>query len=228
MEKNNFLQVLYPFQDKVLRIIEQLPVSFYLTGNTALCRGYLNHRYAQELNFCLNADINYEHQMSLIIDAFKFRNFNPELNFETQYLKKIIIRESDNYLQIEFLNDIQFRVGKSSINSLYKSIDNIDNILSNKVLLVENLDISDVVDIFYISLNHKFNWADVFRNAEQKNIWIDNKVVSESLENFQIDTLDEIYWIDTPPDKSTFSNYLKIICKDISELNSNSIYQIKL
>ena len=39
---------LYPFQDRVLKLIQELDVGFYLTGGTALGRCFLNHRYADD------------------------------------------------------------------------------------------------------------------------------------------------------------------------------------
>jgi hypothetical protein len=40
---------LYPFQDQVLKLIQDLDVGFYLTGGTALGRCFLNHRYSDDL-----------------------------------------------------------------------------------------------------------------------------------------------------------------------------------
>lgn len=38
MQKNYYQNIQYPLQDKILRILEILPVDFYLTGGTALSR----------------------------------------------------------------------------------------------------------------------------------------------------------------------------------------------
>ena len=45
MPETCYLDKLYPFQDKILNLIEQLGLDFYLTGGTALGRCYLSHRY---------------------------------------------------------------------------------------------------------------------------------------------------------------------------------------
>lgn len=225
MEKNHYPQVVYPFQDKILRIIEQLPVNFYLTGDTALCRGYFHHRYSADLDFCLNADDNFQHQLNLIIDELTFKNFFPELISETPYQTEVIIRSNELSLRIIFINDIQFRVGKPSQNLIFKSIDNIDNILSNKILLMENLSTLDIIDIIFISLNHTFNWNEVFKNAMQKNIWIEHFIISNIFKNFSVLNLDEINWINNSPNISQLFHYSEIISKDILELTENSLYQ---
>jgi len=39
-----YTKVLYPLQEKVLTVFQGLP--FYLTGGTALSRGYYQHRFS--------------------------------------------------------------------------------------------------------------------------------------------------------------------------------------
>lgn len=43
---NNFL---YPLQNKVLQAIEEAQTDFYLTGGTALSRGYIYHPFEQKI-----------------------------------------------------------------------------------------------------------------------------------------------------------------------------------
>ncbi len=57
MDKAFYLNVFYPFQDEVLRILnEEIETGFYLTGGTAASRGYLNHRFSDDLDFFINDD----------------------------------------------------------------------------------------------------------------------------------------------------------------------------
>ncbi|MGI5097497.1 nucleotidyl transferase AbiEii/AbiGii toxin family protein [Treponema socranskii] len=42
---------LYGLQNGVLNIVKNLDVPFYLTGGTALSRGYYHHRYSDDLDF---------------------------------------------------------------------------------------------------------------------------------------------------------------------------------
>jgi predicted nucleotidyltransferase component of viral defense system len=44
---------LYPLQNGVLSILSQSGTDFFLTGGTALSRGYYNHRYSDDLDFFL-------------------------------------------------------------------------------------------------------------------------------------------------------------------------------
>jgi predicted nucleotidyltransferase component of viral defense system len=62
MDNSSFyLNVLYPLQDAVLKVINAADTEFYLTGGTASSRGYLNHRFSDDLDFFVNIDL-YENE----------------------------------------------------------------------------------------------------------------------------------------------------------------------
>lgn len=44
--------ILYPLQDRITPLFKDSP--FYLTGGTALSRGYYNHRYSDDLDYFVN------------------------------------------------------------------------------------------------------------------------------------------------------------------------------
>ena len=57
MNKPDFyFKQLYPLQDQVLSLIRQVDTGFYLTGGTAASRGYLQHRFSDDLDFFVNDD----------------------------------------------------------------------------------------------------------------------------------------------------------------------------
>ena len=47
---------LYPLQNEVLRLITELDTGFYLSGGTAASRGYLHHRFSDDLDLFVNDD----------------------------------------------------------------------------------------------------------------------------------------------------------------------------
>lgn len=51
-----YTEILYPLQDKVLDGLKGLAWPFYLSGGTALSRGYLQHRYSDDLDFFMNRE----------------------------------------------------------------------------------------------------------------------------------------------------------------------------
>lgn len=52
-----YFEVLYPFQDRVLRILNALETGFYLGGGTAASRGYLQHRFSDDLDFFMGLSV---------------------------------------------------------------------------------------------------------------------------------------------------------------------------
>ncbi|MDO5576553.1 MAG: nucleotidyl transferase AbiEii/AbiGii toxin family protein [Fibrobacter sp.] len=49
-----YKESLYPIQNKILSVLQSLKVPFYLTGGTALSRGYYNHRFSDDLDLFVN------------------------------------------------------------------------------------------------------------------------------------------------------------------------------
>ena len=43
-------EALYDFQDQALALVREVDTEFYLTGGTAASRGYLAHRYSDDLD----------------------------------------------------------------------------------------------------------------------------------------------------------------------------------
>jgi predicted nucleotidyltransferase component of viral defense system len=54
MDKSGYFNVLYPLQDEVLGVLRGLETGFYLTGGTAASRGYLHHRFSDDLDLFTN------------------------------------------------------------------------------------------------------------------------------------------------------------------------------
>jgi len=50
MDAQYFFERLYPLQDAVLGVLSAVKTGFYLTGGTAASRGYLSHRFSENLD----------------------------------------------------------------------------------------------------------------------------------------------------------------------------------
>ena len=51
-----YLSRLYPLQDRIFVRLASIDTGFYLTGGTAASRGYLHHRFSDDLDFFVNDD----------------------------------------------------------------------------------------------------------------------------------------------------------------------------
>ena len=171
MQKKDYKN-LYIIQNKVLLLLKELHLPFYLTGGTALGRFYLKHRYSDDLDFFINDNKNFKKYTDKIFAAFN-NSFilNPDKILYGDNFFRVFIEES-LILKIEFINDVPYRSGRS-LNYKFGYIDNLRNILTNKITAVEGRDEpKDVFDIIYLSNNYNFNWLKIFGEAKKKAVKI--------------------------------------------------------
>ena len=225
MHEDYYQNIVYPLQDKVLSLIGRLPVDFYLTGGTVLSRAYLSHRYSDDLDFFLNGAPDFKQQVLKILDSLK----NSGLRIDTSavdesYARIIIISEGCN-LKLDLINDVPYRNGTPVKTQLFIRTDNIMNILSNKMTALSRYAAKDVVDIVYISESYSFNWENVFKDASEKDLWVNPVNAAEVLEKFPVEKLQEIIWMKNSPDKEWFLSRINKIIPDIMTGGSNSLFR---
>lgn len=223
MQKNYYLNILYPLQDKVLNLIGSLPVDFYLTGGTALSRAYLNHRYSDYLDFFVNNSDNFKTWVEIIVGNLPKLNIKFEITQADEGFSRIFIYENQCTLKLDFVNDVMFRSEVPVLTKLYRLTDTPVNILSNKVSALGRLAAKDVVDIVYIAQKLSFEWPLIISEAFEKDMWVNPVETAKILDEFPIQKLIEINWIDETPDIRWFETQLKVIIKDILQGNCNSL-----
>lgn len=64
-----YFDVLYPLQNHVVAAINKADTDFYLTGGTAASRGYLNHRFSDDLDYFVNDDNRFGLWVERVIQA---------------------------------------------------------------------------------------------------------------------------------------------------------------
>jgi hypothetical protein len=150
MERTYFLDQLYPFQDQVLRVITPLDTQFHLTGGTALSRGYLHHRFSDDLDFFVNDDPAFQLWADRIIAGLSRTPswVTQVIQREERYVRLNLVQESTN-LKIEMINDVPSRVGKPWLHPMLGRIDTAENILANKITAVlDRTAPKDIADIW--------------------------------------------------------------------------------
>jgi len=217
---------LYPIQDKVLRLLNSLPVDFYLTGGTALSRAYLNHRYSDDLDFFLNGSESFKDQAETVVKNMPQLNLKFEILQADEGFLRIIITDKSCSLKLDFVNDVPFRKGKPVSTLLYRLTDTPENMLSNKITALSRFAAKDVVDLVYLSGQFSFNWTEIISDASQKDMWVNPVEASNVLDDFPLEKLDEINWTNDPPDRQWFKSRLDIIIRDILQGSQNSIYKL--
>jgi len=206
-----------------LRIMEKLPVEFYLTGGTALSRAYLNHRYSDDLDFFVNQNSGFGKQVELIIESLKSEKIKIEVAVTGDSFARVLVYQKEDVLKIDFVNDIPYRSGIPVRTELFSRTDTITNILSNKLTALSRHSAKDIADLVYIALNYSFNWIEIFKEASEKDLWINAIEASKVLDSFPVDKLDEIIWINDKPDYKLFEKQLQTLIRDIITGQINSL-----
>ena len=203
---------LYSLQDRVLGTIFALESEFYLTGGTCLSRFYHEKRYSDDLDFFTNSSNRF---------SFSVRNTKLEL---AKKFKVTTVLESkdfvrlmiDDLLQIDFVNDrVPYYKDVIVLDRGY-IIDNIENILSNKLTAVIGRDNpKDIFDIYLISKYYHFNWKEILESAHQKAGFGDEELIVR-LKSFPKHLLNRINLIDNTFLKD-FDQQFETIIEEITD-----------
>lgn len=222
MRDDYYQNILYPIQDKVLKIVAKLPVGFYLTGGTALSRAYLNHRYSDDLDFFVNNADNFKAQVNTVVNALNNNKFQFDITTANEGYVRIFVFEGDHALKLDFVNDVPFRSGTHEVTKLFERTDNLSNILSNKMTALGRRSTKDVVDIVFIREFFSFNWEDILSDASEKDLWVNPISVAEILEQFPLEKMNEIAWVDKMPSSEWFGQGIRLIITGILDGSENT------
>ena len=192
---------LYPLQDGVLNILSRSGTDFFLTGGTALSRGYYNHRYSDDLDFFLDRSQTYDEQLDKVLAMLNDNGYSWDTakgfvraeNFTT-----IVVKKDSLNLKLDFVNDLVPHFGGVVKTDIYYRTDSIRNILSNKLSAVFRYAAKDIADIREIALHEEIDWASIIQEARQKEAGLDLTYVSEILQSMPKNEFDTIAWVEKP------------------------------
>ena len=222
MSSQFYLDKLYPLQDQVLAVIAKLDTKFYLTGGTAVSRYYFHHRFSDDLDFFLNHDNDFISEAEKILEGLKsVYGESTRLSLKQERFVRLFVSYDDTVLKIEMINDVGYRYGDSNVVNGIK-IDNIQNVLSNKLSALQRNAPKDVSDILLIVFNLRFSWIDVFEQAKNKDTWVNEIDVATQLDDYEIENLQAVKWT-KEPDYLFLKKCLHVIAKDILLGADNSL-----
>lgn len=223
-----YLKSLYPFQDGILNIVRELKLPFYLTGGTALSRGYFGHRYSDDLDLFVNNNKHFNQYVEsfykelLAREETEFFKIDKQKVRRTENFAQFFLSKAGTELKIDLVNDIATHYGMLLDDEKLGKIDSLRNILSNKLSALFRYEIKDIVDIWAICRNLKCNFVEIIQEAKSKEAGVDPVAIYEVLNSFPVDKLELIKWTDTP-DSMTFEKEIQQIAEDIFYGKENSL-----
>lgn len=215
MQREYYINKLYPFQDEIFGVLNNLNINLYLTGGTALSRFYLNHRYSDDLDFFANSSGTFVKDTELIISKLNGK-YELEILKKTRDFIRVNAGKDGIVLKLDFVNDVEYRCGNTEKFELFGSVDNWWNILTNKLTALDRHEPKDIADILYLWRKYTIDWKKAFEEAGKKVVYIDPLDVSVILDEFPKDYLDKINWVEEIDNEKAISD-IKIIAKEILE-----------
>lgn len=204
---------LYKLQDKVMQIVFKTEREFYLTGGTCLSRFYFEKRYSDDLDFFAQSSNRFHFAVKNILYQLK-NNFSVVTEVDS---KDFIRLKINTILQLDFVNETPPHFKDILITEKSFIIDNLDNILSNKLCAVIGRDNpKDVFDIFLIYKMHTFSWKEILGAAHKKAYFSDDDLIIR-LKTFPRNLLKNIKLLD----KEFLNDFDEIYIKIINEIMQN-------
>lgn len=200
MNRLFYLNQLYPFQDQVLELFSSTETLFHLTGGTALSRGYLNHRFSDDLDFFVNDDSRFSLWADRIIQKLSrsSRWRSQVLQREERYVRLNLI-QAEIDLKIEMINDVPSRVGDPWLHPTLGRIDTAENILANKITAVlDRTAPRDLADIWGLCSKMGLSLTQAISGAQGKAAGVFPVDLARVLCSVTHSDWDLVRWIEAP------------------------------
>ena len=231
MPSQYYEESLYPLQSGVLEIISRCETRFYLTGGTALSRGYYKHRYSDDLDLFVNNDDDYAKQVELVLSSLNKAGYVQDRNSDFKRYDNftsitIASEEFHASLKIDFVNDVAAHHGEIVSTDLFYRTDSIRNILSNKITALFRMEAKDIADIRVIALHDFFNWKELILEASEKEGGLEIPILVQYLQGMPLQKFEDINWINKP-DWRQFKKDIEVIAGEILLGADNSLARIE-
>jgi hypothetical protein len=196
-----YFDVLYPFQDRVIKALNEAETDFYLTGGTASSRGYLEHRFSDDLDYFVNDDDRFRLWLERVIQALtRSKDWTCEVLMKEERFGRLNLIEGEVSLKIEMVNDVPARVGKIRDHPMLGRLDSAENILANKVTaLLDREEPKDLADIWGFCRRKNLSLQDAITNAQSKAAGVFPADLARVLCSVQRADWEAVRWINAPP-----------------------------
>lgn len=205
-----YFDTLYPFQDRVVKVINQADTEFYLTGGTAASRGYLQHRFSDDLDYFVNDDDHFGLWVERVIQALN-REWRCEVLMKEERFARLNLAQGDVLLKIEMINDVPARVGNITTHPVLGRLDSAENILANKVTaLLGREEPKDLADVWGFCCQKKLSVHDAIAGAQGKAAGIFPADLARVLCSARKEDWEAIRWINAPPVETFISQLTQL------------------
>jgi hypothetical protein len=205
VDRSYFFDTLYPLQDDVLHVLSETDTGLYLSGGTAASRGYLQHRFSEDLDLFVNDDPSFGLWTGRFIDRLTARSgWKTRVLLREARFVRLEVESPSAALKIEMVNDVPAHVGTITVHPVLGRLDSPENILANKLTALSDRDEpKDLADIWGFCCRLGLPVSRALDDAASKAAGLfppdlARRLLSASLADWRL-----IRWI-TPPDPDGF------------------------
>jgi len=199
-DKAYYFDRFYPLQDSVLKLIRKEDTGFYLTAGTAASRGYLNHRFSDDLDFFVNDDPRFGLWNDRLIHALSDQRLGQvTVLLREERFARVLLTVHDISIKLEFVNDVPSRVGITSDHPILGSLDSAENILANKIgAVIDRNEPKDLADIWGFCSLRRLSLQAAIEGAQGKAAGIFPADLARVLCSATREDWELIRWIEAP------------------------------
>ena len=199
---NRNWEALYDLQNRVIARMSGIEQGFYLTGGTALSRGYYGHRYSEDLDFFVNYSPSYgvwrDNCFAVLEQASKEEGWSLEISLRGEYFGRAFVHGAE-VLKLEFVNDVPSRVGVPWRHPVLGMLDTRENILANKITaFIDRRAAKDAADLYWLCCEDGLNIMDALVGASGKAAGIFPPYVAKELDRWSTAGVPNVMWLKRP------------------------------
>lgn len=207
-----YFDVLYPYQNRILKIIRAADTGFYLTGGTAASRGYLNHRFSDDLDLFVNDKSEFSLWAERVIHALEQAGAGKiTVNLKEERFVRLSLQEGEISLKIEMVNDVPAHTGPIHDHPLLGRLDNPKNILSNKITaLLDREEPKDLADVWGFCCLMSLSIQEAIADAQSKAAGVFPADLARVLCSASRADWEVVRWVDAPPVETYLSQLTQL------------------
>jgi hypothetical protein len=212
MDKAFYFETLYPLQDRALHLLSGLETGFYLSGGTAASRGYLHHRFSDDLDLFTNDEPEFTLWADRLIQALGgIPGWRVEVSLREQRFVRASLIQDETVLKVEMINDVPSHIGEIRSDPVLGRLDSAENILANKVTaLVDREEPKDLADIWGFCCRLGLSLPTALEGAGSKAAGIFPAEVARRLCSATRDDWRLVRWADAPDPEQFISDLLRL------------------
>jgi len=196
-----YFRRLYPLQNRLLRAFSDADTNFYLSGGTAASRGYLQHRFSDDLDLFVNDEPHFRLWAQRLVEAsVRLPNITVNVLLQEERFVRFEARQEDVLLKVELVNDVPAHVGGVRLDPVLGSLDSAENILANKLTaLLDRQEPKDLADVWGFVCKLGLSITAAITGAQGKAAGVFPADIARVLLSTTSEDWSVVRWIEPPP-----------------------------